>query len=169
MFPSDLKTLASRTTRKHGERQGFLDSFLVKESLTLGPEGVLHEDHVEAAAPLLVLRKVRARSLQAHLWLKAYICGACISVCNGIPEATPKTFAGWDAMTDEQLLASLKPAAATVDATRAVMQVQAETLRERGVSWETIGDALGISRQAAWERFSRVSRPSPRWPGHPRI
>lgn len=27
-------------------------------------------------------------------------------------------------------------------------------LRERGVSWTRIGTALGISKQAAWERFS---------------
>ncbi len=26
--------------------------------------------------------------------------------------------------------------------------------RKRGLSWEEIGSALGVSRQAAWERFS---------------
>jgi ATP-dependent Clp protease ATP-binding subunit ClpX len=29
-----------------------------------------------------------------------------------------------------------------------------EELRRRRLSWEAIGRALGISRQAAWERFS---------------
>ena len=29
-----------------------------------------------------------------------------------------------------------------------------DELRRREVSWTTIGDTLGISRQAAWERFS---------------
>jgi hypothetical protein len=87
---------------------------------------------------------------------KVFICDACVGVCNGILEATPKTFAGWDAMTSDQLLASLKPSAATVDATRAVLQTLVETLRQRGVSWEAIGSALGVSRQAAWERFSRA-------------
>jgi uncharacterized phage-like protein YoqJ len=66
----------------------------------------------------------------------------------------PAAFAGWDAMTDEQLLESLKPSAATVDAVRAVLQNQVEALRKREVSWAAIGDALGISRQAAWECFS---------------
>jgi biotin operon repressor len=42
---------------------------------------------------------------------------------------------------------------ATVAATRTVLQAQIEELR-RNVSWEAIGKALGISRQAAWERFS---------------
>jgi ATP-dependent Clp protease ATP-binding subunit ClpX len=37
---------------------------------------------------------------------------------------------------------------------RNVLQQQVETLRKRGVSWADIGAALGVSRQAAWERFS---------------
>ena len=85
---------------------------------------------------------------------KVHICDACVGVCNAILDATPRTFAGWDAMTDDQLLAALKPAAATVDGTRAVLQAQVDALRARNVSWELIGRALGISRQAAWERFS---------------
>jgi hypothetical protein len=35
-----------------------------------------------------------------------------------------------------------------------VLQAQVEALRKRGASWDAIGSALGISRQAAWERFS---------------
>jgi hypothetical protein len=85
---------------------------------------------------------------------KVHICNACVGVCNRILEAAPTTFAGWDAMTDGQLLAALRPAAASVDATRAVLQAQVDALRTRSVSWEAIGGALGISRQAAWERFS---------------
>ena len=83
-----------------------------------------------------------------------YICDGCAGTCNKILEATPSTFAGWDKMTNEQLLDGLKTAEATVEATRAVLQAQIEELRQRNVSWEAIGNALGISRQAAWERFS---------------
>jgi ATP-dependent Clp protease ATP-binding subunit ClpX len=57
-------------------------------------------------------------------------------------------------MSDRQLLNSLQPAVATVEATRTVLQTQIDALRKRDVSWSAIGDALGISRQAAWERFS---------------
>jgi len=85
---------------------------------------------------------------------KVYICDACVGVCNRILEATPVGFAGWDSMSDKQLLAALSPAIATVDATRTVVQEQVDVLRSRGVSWSAIGAALGISRQAAWERFS---------------
>ena len=85
---------------------------------------------------------------------KVFICDVCVGVCNKILEAVPATFAGWGAMTDEQLLDSLRPSAATVDGTRAVLQAQVDTLRQRGISWAAIGNALGISRQAAWDRFS---------------
>ena len=83
-----------------------------------------------------------------------HICDACVGICNKVLEATPVDFQSWQAMTDNQLLGALKVAEATVDATRAVLQVQIEELRRREISWDTIGQALGISRQAAWERFS---------------
>ena len=83
-----------------------------------------------------------------------HICDGCVGVCNKILEATPSNFAGWDKMTREQLLTGLKTAEATVEATRSVLQAQIEELRRRSVSWDVIGKALGISRQAAWERFS---------------
>ena len=85
---------------------------------------------------------------------KVHICDVCVGTCNRILEATPQTFAGWDGMTDEQLLGALRPANATIEATRNVLQTQVDTLRRRGVSWADIGAALGVSRQAAWERFS---------------
>ncbi len=83
---------------------------------------------------------------------KVHICDVCIGVCNKILDATPKTFAGWDAMSDTDLLSALTPASATVDATRSVLQAVVEALRQRNISWDAIGRALGISRQAAWER-----------------
>src|SRR5262245_17292655 len=85
---------------------------------------------------------------------KVHICDACVGSCNAILGATPKGSGDWSAMTDTQLLAALKPAEASLDGVRAVLQAQIDTLRRRGVSWAQIGDALGISRQAAWERFA---------------
>lgn len=85
---------------------------------------------------------------------KVHICDACVGACNRILEATPSDFSGWDKMTDAALLGSLKTAEATVEATRSVLQTQIEELRKRQVSWDAIGSALGITRQAAWERFS---------------
>jgi len=86
---------------------------------------------------------------------RAYICDACVGVCNRILEAMPEaSFAGWDSISDSDLLASLKPAEASVDAVRSLLQTRIEVLRKRGVSWSEIGSALSISRQAAWERFA---------------
>jgi len=85
---------------------------------------------------------------------RGYICDTCIGVCNKILETTPAPFSGWQAMTDEELLGCLSPCSATVEATRRVLQLQIDSLRERGVSWDAIGKSLGVSRQAAWERFS---------------
>src|ERR1700730_17931104 len=82
------------------------------------------------------------------------ICDSCVGICNRILEAVPSSFAGWDSMADAQLLQSLKPSEAAVEGMRTVLQQQVETLRRRGISWADIGGALGISRQAAWERFS---------------
>jgi hypothetical protein len=84
-----------------------------------------------------------------------YICGDCVELCNRILAEKPTPpFPGFDSLTDPQLLATLGPAAAAVDAVRDVLQEHVDLLRRREVSWSRIGEALGISRQAAWERFS---------------
>jgi ClpX C4-type zinc finger len=84
-----------------------------------------------------------------------HVCDACVDLCNDILASRPTPgFAGWGSLTDKQLLQALPPSEAAVDAARAVLQTQIEILRKRGVSWNAIGEALGISRQAAWERFS---------------
>lgn len=83
-----------------------------------------------------------------------YICDACVGICNAILEATPAPFIGWDVMNEEQLLHAVKASEASVDALRSLQQAQVEALRKREVSWAAIGEALGVSRQAAWERFS---------------
>jgi hypothetical protein len=54
----------------------------------------------------------------------------------------------------ERLLALLRPIEETVQGKSNQLQSAVETLRARLVSWAKIGDALGISRQSAWERFS---------------
>src|SRR5215831_4342275 len=87
-----------------------------------------------------------------------YICGACVRTCvkiliGAFGRRTPD-FAGWDSYTDSQLLASLAPSEQTLEAVRHDIQAKVDILRKRGVSWEKIGEALAISRQAAWERFS---------------
>lgn len=83
-----------------------------------------------------------------------YICDNCVGVCVAILGATPSPFVGWDKMSEEQLLAAVQASEASVEALRSLQQAQVEALRKREVSWAAIGQALGVSRQAAWERFS---------------
>jgi hypothetical protein len=87
-----------------------------------------------------------------------HICGGCIRVCvkiliGNLGKRAPE-FAGWDSYTDSQLLESLAPSEQTLEAVRRDLQTKVDILRRRGASWEKIGEALSISRQAAWERFS---------------
>jgi hypothetical protein len=84
-----------------------------------------------------------------------YICDTCVGLCSSILEGRPiPHFPGWGALSDDALLATLAASSAVVEDVRAVLQRHVEALRARGVSWTRIGAALGISRQAAWERFS---------------
>jgi hypothetical protein len=87
----------------------------------------------------------------------AHICDACIKIAAEFakkPVAAGAGFKGYDEHETDQLLKLLKPAVATLDAVRDDLQAKIDELRTREVSWAAIGDALGVSRQAAWERFS---------------
>jgi ATP-dependent protease Clp ATPase subunit len=87
-----------------------------------------------------------------------YICNECVDLCNDIigMDVVPDTMrsSGWRDLPDEELLASLARAQAAAPQIDLVMHDYAQILRERGVSWTRIGAALGVSKQAAWERFS---------------
>jgi len=83
-----------------------------------------------------------------------YICEDCVGVCNTILDAAPSPFKSWDDLTDEQLLISIKASEASVAALHSLIRAQVAALRKREVSWTAIGKVLGVSRQAAWERFS---------------
>jgi hypothetical protein len=83
-----------------------------------------------------------------------FICWNCVKTCNTIFDGLPSDgFAGWDQMADDALLGGLERSQAAFEGSRAVLQQQIDVLREREVSWQKIGEALGVSRQAAWERF----------------
>ncbi len=91
-----------------------------------------------------------------------FICDECVGLCDRImaksPDPDPSRPApeikGYDAFPTAKLLQLLKPQERTCDDTRAVLQRTIDILRARKVSWTAIAEVLGISRQAAWERFS---------------
>jgi hypothetical protein len=95
-----------------------------------------------------------------------YVCDECVDLCNQIigdlPRFRPRGRGGtetrltpWD-RTDslDAALSNLPKAAlaqAQVEASLVGWVCRARTL---GATWAQIGDALGITRQSAWERFA---------------
>jgi len=84
-----------------------------------------------------------------------YICNSCVGLCNQL--LARESVAAFDVLEDkdeDSLLVSM----ARLDASRAqvaaAVDAHARTLRARGVTWTRLGQALGISRQSAWQRFS---------------
>ena len=86
----------------------------------------------------------------------AHICDACIKAAAAFAKQPVQDggFTGYDRHSAERLLGLLKPAVAILDTVRDDLQAKIDELRRRDVSWAEIGAALGVSRQAAWERFS---------------
>ncbi|HXC54882.1 MAG TPA: ClpX C4-type zinc finger protein [Rhizomicrobium sp.] len=91
-----------------------------------------------------------------------FICDACVDLCTKIvaetpdpdPAAPPKKVEWPDNAPTENLLGLLKAQEKTHEEVALRLQRSIDILRRREVSWQQIGDTLGISRQAAWERFS---------------
>lgn len=87
------------------------------------------------------------------------ICNACVKLCEAIMAAEPKAPSEPmaimipDKMPVDQLLVMLKGYNTAGERVDQAMQDVADILRERDISWAAIGDALGVSRQAAWKRF----------------
>jgi hypothetical protein len=90
-----------------------------------------------------------------------YVCNECVDLCCQIISNTPEgpvegaRLMPWDhAETVQAALAHLPNVA------RAQAQVEESLLgwvrraRTLGATWAQIGDALGITRQSAWERFA---------------
>jgi ATP-dependent Clp protease ATP-binding subunit ClpX len=90
-----------------------------------------------------------------------FICDECVQLCLEIikkerrkpaKQGVPNSLLPDHAPTETLLktLAGYNGAFARIDTG---MQDIADILRERDVSWATIGQALAVSRQAAWKRF----------------
>lgn len=85
------------------------------------------------------------------------ICDGCVDMCNAYIAGRTPDLSGFPAPADlptERLIAQLPGVEATVRGKRTQLQWVVDELRRREVSWADIGESLGISRQAAWERFS---------------
>jgi len=84
-----------------------------------------------------------------------YICDECVGLCNLIIAEQPvPEFGAWNERPDDELIAGLARVQAVVAQADAAVHDYVDVLRSRGISWTRIGAALGVSKQAAWERFS---------------
>jgi len=84
-----------------------------------------------------------------------YICNECVSLCGLIiVEGLAPDLGPWNEHPDDEMLASLARVQAAVAQADAAVHDHVAVLRGRGISWTRIGEALGVSKQAAWERFS---------------
>ena len=87
-----------------------------------------------------------------------FICDECVALCDSIvagkPVKTDEAKYKLGNIPSETLLARLKPVEHTIQGMAKSLESMVEELRGREVSWARIGEALGVSRQSAWERFS---------------
>ena len=91
----------------------------------------------------------------------SYICNECVALCVEIlaapsaahPAAEPD-LPSWATMPDAALLERLPLVAAAADQVEAALDLWVAEARRRGAPWARIGSSLGMTRQAAWERFA---------------
>ena len=89
-----------------------------------------------------------------------FICDECIDLCNEIIAGTYRSpdkskIPSEKDLPTERLLERLQSIEETLQGKGNQLQTVVDLLRSREVSWAEIGSALGISRQSAWERFTR--------------
>ena len=87
-----------------------------------------------------------------------YICNDCVALSASIIENKPaepkRTTPVWEGVDDEALLAHLPRIEAIRHQVDDDLRAWVAEARRRGMSWERVGDALGMRRQSAWERFA---------------
>jgi ATP-dependent protease Clp ATPase subunit len=93
-----------------------------------------------------------------------YICDECVAlsaqlidskpVAENKPAPAPQV-AGWDLVNNvEEVLAALPRMAAVRGQVEQTLTGWVRRARVLGATWARIGEALGMTRQSAWERFS---------------
>ncbi|MEY2424828.1 MAG: hypothetical protein QOI61_400 [Actinomycetota bacterium] len=84
-----------------------------------------------------------------------FICDECIGLCNEILiEDASGSLADWGALGDDELIGRMVNVAESRDRVDKTVGGVVKMLRDRGVTWSRIGEALGITKQSAWERYS---------------
>jgi ClpX C4-type zinc finger len=88
-----------------------------------------------------------------------FICNECVDLCalviaNKRAAGPAPRVSFWDQMEDQELLEHLPRIEAVRDQVDDDLRAWVAEARRRGLSWDRIGEALGMKRQSAWERFA---------------
>lgn len=89
-----------------------------------------------------------------------YICSECVDLCAQIladlgDSAEPQELPSWERIDDVEKVLEHLPRVAAVNARAEETLTQwVRRARELGATWARIGEALGMTRQSAWGRFS---------------
>ena len=91
--------------------------------------------------------------------LGAMMCETCVEhyheVFGSSSKAARAAAPPWEAMSDAEVLSNLPLISRTSEQVAEFLVEWVEYARSRKLSWAEIGQAMGISRQAAWERFAQ--------------
>jgi ClpX C4-type zinc finger len=87
-----------------------------------------------------------------------FICDECVALCAELIKGKPAPgphLAQWEQVTSaEEILWNLPRVAAAGEQVERNLAGWVFKARAIGVTWARIGEALGMTRQSAWERFS---------------
>ena len=92
-----------------------------------------------------------------------YICDECVALCIQLIADKPKSLepksvqriAPWEAEAGlDEVLSSLPRVAKAGNQAEYTLTHYVRKARQLGATWAAIGQALGMARQSAWERFS---------------
>lgn len=89
-----------------------------------------------------------------------YICNECVGLAQQIIDSKPARsevakLAAWQQITDlDAVLDHLPRVAKSADLVEKALAGWVGRGRELGATWARIGEALGMTRQSAWARFS---------------
>jgi len=98
--------------------------------------------------------------------LGAMICEECVGhyyeVLHSPELAASEAKPPWESMSDAEMLSTIPLISKTADQVADFLIEWIQMVRARDLSWASVGAALGVSRQAAWERFAarNPARPS---------
>lgn len=87
-----------------------------------------------------------------------FICHDCVGLCVDViankPADSKRDVPVWATVDDEGLLSHLPRIEAVRHQVDDDLRAWVGEARRRGLSWDRIGEALGMRRQSAWERFA---------------